>query len=542
MEKPDWLKSKGYLHITPSLSVENDWKKYYALITDEKLVEKYAFYPLMYNEIKERKYKKIDPSKHKNNPKTGRTHRFINNDGTFQQTAKKRPIHYASHFDALIYAYYSSVLYDKYDKILKNDTFLDESIIAYRRIKLPNSDKGKGTIHFAKEAFDEIISRAEKESVAALTFDIENFFSGLDHLLLKQKWCDVLNEKKLPKHHYKVFKACTKFRYVHRDDLRVHKNRGKRRAGFDEKKLSEIRRHKGYKSFFYDNKDFRNAIKNKEITVYKNSFYKILDNEKKVNIGIPQGLPISATLANIYLLDFDQFIINELVKKLNIYYRRYSDDILIICKQDEVELIKKSIIQKIEESFLKISESKTEQFIFKKLAFNKKKETRLTSIKIDNLKEKINKPLIYLGFEFRGYNTTIKSTNLAKYYRRIISIVKRRANRANKLENTNPFNKKAVFKNQIKKLYNSPLDDIDSETHEIKQKFRSRSKFYLKNNGEFDLELCQLPIKNQSNYISYLRRCDKIFENSKNQSFLKQVRKRHNIVNLAIKKHLNDKL
>lgn len=235
MEKPDWLKSKGYLHITPSLSVENDWKKYYALITDKKFVEKYAFYPLMYNEIKERKYKKIDPSKHKNNPKTGRTHRFINNDNTFQQTAKKRPIHYASHFDALIYAYYSSILYDKYDEILKKDKFLDESIIAYRSIKLPNSDKGKGTIHFAKEAFDEIKSRAEKENVAALTFDIENFFSGLDHLLLKQKWCEVLNEKKLPDDQYNVFKACTKFRYVHRDELRINKSTRGRRAGFDEK-------------------------------------------------------------------------------------------------------------------------------------------------------------------------------------------------------------------------------------------------------------------------------------------------------------------
>ncbi|MDM1543652.1 reverse transcriptase domain-containing protein [Empedobacter falsenii] len=539
MEKPDWLKTKGYLHITPSLSVENDWKKYYALIADKKFIEKYAFYPLMYNEIKERKYKKIDQSEHKNNPKTGRTHRFINKDGSFKQTAKKRPIHYASHFDALIYAYYSSILSERYEVILKKDKYLDESIIAYRKIKLLNSDKGKGTIHFAKEAFDEIKNRAERENTAALTFDIENFFSGLDHLLLKQKWCEVLNEKELPKHHYKVFKACTKFRYVHRDELRINKSKRGRRSGFDEKKLSEIRRKKGYKSFFYDNQDFRNAIKNKEITVYKNSFYKTLGNGKKVNMGIPQGLPISATLANIYLLDFDQFIINELVKKKNVYYRRYSDDILIICKQDEVDFIKKSIISKIEESFLKISESKTEQFIFKNLSFNKKQETRLTSIKLDNTKEKINKPLIYLGFEFRGYNTTIKSTNLAKYYRRIISVVKRRAKRAKYLEQNNPFSKKAIFKNQIKKLYNSPLDNIDSETNEIKQKFRSRSKFYLKNNGEFNLELYQLPIKNQSNYISYLRRCDKIFKNPKDKSFLKQVRKRHHIVNSAIKKHLN---
>ena len=74
------------------------------------------------------------------------------------------------------------------------------------------------------------------------------------------------------------------------------------------------------------------------------------------------------------------------------------------------------------------------------------------------MKEKnINSQLFYLGFEFRGYNTLIKSTNIAKYYRRIIEIIKRRSKRAIKLSSNNPNIPRAVYVNQIKKLYNSPL-------------------------------------------------------------------------------------
>ncbi|HEX8015252.1 MAG TPA: reverse transcriptase domain-containing protein, partial [Flavobacterium sp.] len=58
--------------------------------------------------------------------------------------------------------------------------------------------------------------------------------------------------------------------------------------------------------------------------------------------GIPQGLPISAVLANLYLFDFDLDIVNRWVKPHNVYYRRYSDDIFIVCDKnlcDEIERI-----------------------------------------------------------------------------------------------------------------------------------------------------------------------------------------------------------
>ena len=48
--------------------------------------------------------------------------------------------------------------------------------------------------------------------------------------------------------------------------------------------------------------------------------------------------------------------------------------------------------------------------------YNSDGELKLTCFKTKSTGECIpNTYLTYLGFEFRGYNTTIKSSNLAKY-------------------------------------------------------------------------------------------------------------------------------
>ena len=343
MKKPDWIKAKGYIHITPTLNVHNDWKKIYYKIKDPNYIASYAFFPLIYAEIKERKYKKINKEEHINKNLSGRTHIFRKKDKTFKRTRKIRPLHYASHFDALVYGYYADALSKRYESILNDNIHLNESVIAYRKIKVNEStDIGKSTIHFAKEAFDEISNRAKSDNgIAALTFDIESFFSGLNHQFLYEKWCEVMQMSKLSKDHLNVFKACTNFRYILRDDLRIKQVVGKRRVGFDERKLFKIRRDKGYKCFFRDNKDFREHIKQGKLRVYKNPFFKLnKELNKKVNIGIPQGLPISTVLANLYLLDFDRKLIDKLVKDKGVYYRRYSDDILVVCSIKEINEIK----------------------------------------------------------------------------------------------------------------------------------------------------------------------------------------------------------
>ena len=141
----------------------------------------------------------------------------------------------------------------------------------------------------------------------------------------------------------------------------------------------------------------------------------------------------------------------------------------------------------------------------------------------------------YLGFEFRGHNTLIKSTNIAKYYRRVIEIVKRRSRRAKKLSFHNPNIPKAVYVNQIKKLYNSPIK-YASKT-EVKQVFRKRYSLIINERGDFFFNHFEVEAKNASNYISYIRRCKHQFNTN---SFSNQLKKKRQIIGQAINKHLRD--
>ncbi len=530
---PEWLKTKGYLHLSPSLKIGENWRTYKRQIENKEFVAKYAFYPLIHGLIKERKFKKADEKKHSTN---GRAHKHVlEKCGSTEQTSKIRPLHYASHYDALIYGYYANLLNAKYEDKLSVHPELFKCVTAYRKIKIDEtSDRGKSTIHFAKEVFDEIESRSSNDrKVAVLTFDIKGFFSSLDHKILKEKWSFIIDEKILPDDHYNVFRSCTNFSYVLKDDLRISQRKSGRRSGFDEKKLAKIRRKKGYKCFFESNEDFRSCIKQGKLRIYKNPFRSA---EKKL-VGIPQGLPISAVLANVYLYNFDKAIIESLVSNENAYYRRYSDDIVVICEVDKISTTKDFVENLIKESKLEISTAKTETFIFDNLEFNERKEKRLTSIKVNfDGSYVIGSPLIYLGFEFRGYIVLIKSTNLAKYYRRLISVVKRRAKRAKKAVDHDPFQKKAIFHNQIKKLYNKPLRDIDSETGELKQIFRKKSILELNERGEYSSVSSEVQSKRKnSNYMGYVRRCSEIFDT---KDFEHQLRKRKHIVFEAINKHL----
>ncbi len=226
-----------------------------------------------------------------------------------------------------------------------------------------------------------------------------------------------------------------------------------------------------------------------------------------------------------------------MVKKKNIYYRRYSDDIVVICKVFEIEIIKNYFENLIKESKVEISTAKTEVFIFEHLEYNALKNKRLTSIKLNNDGTRsISSPLIYLGFEFRGFNVLIKSTNLSKFYRRLINIVKRRARRAFKVNQKDPLQKKAIYLNQIKKLYNKPLKEMDSENNELKQKFRTKSILELNERGEYSFikKEAKSKMKN-SNYMGYVKRCCEIF---KSDHFENQLRKRKYTVHTAINRHL----
>ncbi len=349
--KKDWFKRKGYLHLTKRLE-SKDRTSISRLLKNKGYVACHAFYPLIFHEIIERRRKKKN---------------------------KKRPISYATHLDTQIFSFYAQKLSKIYEAKLKANSELNKVVTAYRRINDANG-KGKRNIHFAKDAFELI---KKWGNCAVLTFDIKSFFPTIDHILLKKSWTNLLGENSLPPDHYNIYRAVTNFSYIRKEELKDTK------GNFDEARLAELRK-KGIEAFFESGTEFREkVVNNPSIRIYK--------NKNKLNgryVGIPQGLPITPLLANLYMYNFDMQVIEELVKTNLCAYRRYSDDILIICNPANANKIEKRIRELLKKKTrLQLSNSKTERFICKV-------ENGIQTLQ--NIKT--NKPyLTYLGFDYYGY-------------------------------------------------------------------------------------------------------------------------------------------
>jgi hypothetical protein len=425
-KEKDWFKDRGYPHFsnkTP-LSVR---KKILTYILNSKNVAKHSFLPLIFKEIKQRRYKESNF-----NGTLKRSHKKQNKEGKIVSNTKIRPILYATHIDAHIYSYYTQkIIGPKYEAYLKKSKILFDSITAYRRIETDDKLKYKNNVHFAKDVFDEIKKR---ENCVALVLDVENFFPTLNHKKIKLAWAKILGYKSLPKDHYNLFKAVTRFSFVNLKDLKTKNNH------FDEKVLAQHK--KNGKHTFFDN--IQELLKS-DIIIHKNQ--KKNEITKKL-MGIPQGLPISALIANIYMLAFDEAIINELTKKHNVFYRRYSDDIVVLCKENQIKFVEDFIVDEVAKIDLEISKEKTEKTLFKL------NNNRLESFKIkEDGSLQDNFPLNYLGFEFYGYQTLIKSKNLANFYREMKQTVKRKHKRVEYIKEKYLEDEAPLFKRKLYRLY-----------------------------------------------------------------------------------------
>ncbi|CAM3486134.1 reverse transcriptase domain-containing protein [Flavobacterium chungbukense] len=422
MTTKDWFKDRGYPHFsnrTP-LSVIKECELY---VSNKSKVAKHSFLPLIFKEIKQRRYKKsFIKGIVRRSHKSQKNNKIVSN-------AKIRKILYASHLDSHIFSYFSQkIITPKYEEILEKNIHLSSSITGYRQIPTADNLKFKNNVHFAKDVFDEVKKRG---NCVVLGYDIENFFPSLNHRLLKLAWARIIGCKSLPKDHYNIFKAATNFSYVKLNDLKTCKNH------FDEKKLAKYK--KLGKNTFFEN---INELIDSNIIIYKNQQHK----DGKL-IGIPQGLPISALLANIYMLQFDEAIISELTEKSNIYYRRYSDDIIFICLANEVEKVEEFVKEQIEKIKLIISFEKTEKTLFK---FD---NNTLQSYKIEGNNLIKNIPLNYLGFEFYGSKTLVKSKSLAGFYRRMKNTVKTKHNRVLNIKQDRLLDYAPIYKRKIYRLY-----------------------------------------------------------------------------------------
>lgn len=261
--------------------------------------------------------------------------------------------------------------------------------------------------------------------------------------------------------------------------------------------------------------------------MYKNPFY---SKEEKNRKGIPQGLPISATLANLYLLEFDRKVVEEVVQKRNGYYRRYSDDILIVVPVGDEDWANEFITQLILESKVSISTDKNEIFRFTKTLdpFGK-------SIIKGFLKKNVGlvdtSPLNYLGFDFYGFKTLIGAKNLSKFYRRMkISIKKKTKVATNKFKiEENDKSGIAVYKRQLYKVYSKlNLNKISSTKKRKKLRKNIFGYYNFKSDNFFP------PFK--GNYLSYIKRAARIMNEPAIEN---QIRNHKKIFNKVLRERIS---
>ena len=407
---PDWYKIKKYCHIDAQFS-KGEFHKVYGYVRNKENIKKHSFLPFIHREVTTRKFRRKN---------------IDGNRSLIRVPDKKtRHIHYCSHLDAKIYSYYKELIQKKYEE--KIESFSD-CITAYRKIK--GQKKSKNNVDFAKEVFD-YIKFNKCKNLYVFTADISNFFDGLSHKILKDKWKYVMDfNDTMDVDHYQVYKNITKFSYLEEKDIfKLFKDRIKvERQDGDEKVLKEkpIGRRSYMKNqravAFCDLKDIKEIRENNLIKANKWNYDK--DAKAKTTlrtVGIPQGSPISALLANVYMLDFDKKMFDYISD--HGLYRRYSDDIIIIVPIERLGSTRTELQEAISKIDLIIKDEKTQEFRFD---YNEKNK-RFDCLFKDKAKGVFtsNKKLEYLGFEFDGDETRIKSSSLASFYRKMKRTIKR---------------------------------------------------------------------------------------------------------------------
>lgn len=364
-KESEWFKPKKYLHFDFPVK-DSDFDRVHAYVSSLEKIAKHSFYPFITYSATKYKVRENDDGT-----------RYLDDSGI-------RPLSYSSHMDSQIYSFYSKKLEKKYEAKL-SELNISENILAFRKLIDKESGEPKCNIHLANDAFEKI---KEVGSCRVFAFDVKSFFDGLNHDYLKESLCELLNTDKLPADLFNVFKSITSHSVVDKDSLYNE-------FGIPEKEP----RKKGFHRIC-DAKDFRERVrgKNKSIDGDGNKVRGFIKTKK---LGIPQGSAISALLANIYMLKFDEELLNY-INTLNGYYYRYCDDLIIIIPSDCGLDIEKEVSTKLNNIYLKLNIKKTEKRNFF--------ETK------DGLK--CDKPVQYLGFVFDGKRKYLRTSSISRYRRK----------------------------------------------------------------------------------------------------------------------------
>lgn len=278
---------------------------------------------------------------------------------------KDRPIMYASHRDACILSRYADELNAVLETYYKASG-LDKHVIAYRRL-------GKANYNFAADAWAGAVARAP---CMALCFDISGFFDHLDHGQLKSRLKKILAVNELSDDWYSVYRAVTRHRWVEKDHLKRHPIFGLRLKGKGGLPIATIA-----------------EVREAEIPI----------SENRNGYGIPQGTPISAVFANLYMVDFDREI-SDICSKMGALYQRYSDDILIVCAEGDKKAIVDAMQTALTAQKLEFSAGKTEEKYFQLGA---------------------DDPFQYLGFYIAYKKIYLRSSSLGKQWKKLRRSIRR---------------------------------------------------------------------------------------------------------------------
>ena len=490
MELEKWFKIKKYPHIGLPITIKDyNWVKNY--IENAEKISIHSFLPLIHKTIVNRKYR-ADNSILENNP-SGKRKRV-------KGKPKVRDIFFASHLDSLIFSKYNEILTNAYEKHIEDKTF-NECIVAYRKIPISkDSEKNKCNIDFAKTSF-EFIQNNNSKKLTAIVADVTSFFDNLNHKTLKSKWTKVLEETTLPKDHYNVFKTLTNIKYVEGEQLfesykktmliEVGVQNSSTKTTFKRKEIESSKYFKEKKTVAYcEKKEF-----------LKNNLNLIKSKGKTV--GIPQGSPISATLANIYMLDFDKEVFDK-VSSIGGFYQRYSDDLIIICEHQFEDDIIKLIRDKIDTIVhLTIEPNKTKVFRFEVI------DDIFKGFQIDELTKmpNYNKTLEYLGFSFDGQKVLIKTSGFSKFYRSMKSSFKKSTSLALHSKNLD----KNLFKSSLYKRFSYK----GAKRKLIFRPSKADKKVYEKSNEYY-----------WGNYLSYINKANDSMKSINGGDFVKRQSRR----------------
>ena len=234
---------------------------------------------------------------------------------------KERDIMHASHRDACILSKYSHELTGRLDAWYAANE-LHEAVIAYRSLR-------KSNYHFASTAQAYV---RDHDSVEAMCFDVTGFFDNIDHKRLKQRLKWLLAVDELPDDWHRVLRSVTRYSHVRKADLKAHPVFGlrlkKRRA---DRPIATVK-----------------ELKAAGIPIQTNG----------TGIGVPQGTPISASLSNLYMADFD-LAMKALADHHGALYQRYSDDILIICAPEYADQLAAAVADALTNEALQLQNDKT---------------------------------------------------------------------------------------------------------------------------------------------------------------------------------------